>query len=61
MALFSTADREALQDVCGQYQMVDQSGIGDDEPHQLESQLFQGVAILVKIFHGVVFLHVTVI
>ena len=44
-------------DTPDQRQIVDRSGIGDYEPHGLESQLFQGVAITLKIFHGVVFIY----
>jgi len=43
--------------VSDQYQVVDRPGIGDHEPHRLESQLSQSVTIPLKIFHGVVFIH----
>jgi len=45
-------------DASDQHQVVDRPGIGDDQPHRLESQLFQSVAVPLKIFHGVVFIHV---
>jgi hypothetical protein len=44
-------------DVSDQHQIVDRAGVGYYKPHLLESQLFQGFAILLEIFHRVVFVN----
>ena len=44
-------------DATDEHKVVNRPGIGNDEPHRLESQLLQSVAVLLKIFHGVVFIH----
>lgn len=44
-------------DLSDKNQIVDRSGIGDDQPHNLEAELFESAALLFETFECVFLVH----